>query len=399
MRHWEPGGFFQTGVRAIGLFLLGWTLLVPFVPATAYADGGAPNLAYIAGAQQGVGVIDIAQQHIARSFAVAGSPNMLLLSPDGSILYITRPGVGSIVALATKTGQVICNADFPGHPALLALSVDSTALYVAGLDETTLLVLNAQTCTQERSFQVPEPVHWLAATLANVAGDNTPSTQLWLAGPNAVSILDDQGQLQDSIAVAGDPQFLSLPGTLTAYVATRQGSVIALDMVTHRTIGTLLSGGAFGSMDYDAVTGDIYVPDQRLRQVDVLTPVLAGMASLPREPSYTWPMPASPQAVAVTNDGQLGFVALASGQVAMLDIPGQKLINTIAVGGSPRFIIAGVYPPPNVPPSVVQAPFSPVVLFVGFLIVVLMLLGIASGIFWFIKHQKARGSSKGNAAK
>lgn len=368
------------------MFLLGSIFALSFMPGPVHADGGAPNLAYVAGAGQGVGVVDIAQQRIAHNFAVTGGPDTLLLSPDGSLLYVTQPAAGRVVALAAKTGQVICSASFPGHPALLALSVDATMLYVAGLNETSMLVLNAQTCAQERSFQAPEPVHWLAASLSN-ATSVVPRTQLWLAGTSGVQILDDQGQVLDSIPVAGVPQFLCLPGALTAYVATRQGSVIALDMLTHRVIATLLSGGVFGSMDYNAVTGEVYLPDQHLQQIDVLAPVLAGMTVMPREPAYTLPMHGSPQAIAITNDGQLGFVALSAGRVAMLDIPGRSTIKTIVVGGSPRFIITGEYPPPNVPlPVPTPAPPNALILIV-LTVVALLLFG---GIFWLIQRRKKR---------
>jgi hypothetical protein len=53
----------------------------------------------------------------------------------------------------------------------------------------------------------------------------------------------------------------------------------------------------------------------------------------------------SPQSIAITSDGQLGFVALQGGNVAMLDIPGKAVVNTFHVGGNPRFIITGLYPP------------------------------------------------------
>ncbi|MBV9231804.1 MAG: hypothetical protein JOZ18_21020, partial [Chloroflexi bacterium] len=53
----------------------------------------------------------------------------------------------------------------------------------------------------------------------------------------------------------------------------------------------------------------------------------------------------TPASVAITSDGQLGFVALSGGNVAMLDIPGRQIINTIPVGGDPHFIITGLYPP------------------------------------------------------
>lgn len=387
MKQREAGGFFQRGVPFLCLLLLGCALLFALLPRSVHADGGAPNLAYVAGAGRGVGVVDIAQQRIAHTFAIAGNPDMLLLSPDGSLLYVTQPAAGNVVAVAAKTGQVICSATFPGHPALLALSVDATQLYVAGLNETSMLVLNAQTCAQERSFQAPEPVHWLAASLSNAAS-NAPRTQLWIAGASGVSLLDDQGQVLDRIAIAGDPQFLCLPGALTAYVATRQGSVIALDMLTHRVIATLLTGGAFGSMDFDEVTGEIYLPDQRLRRIDVLAPVLAGMAVVPHEPAYTLPVPGSPQAIAITNDGQLGFAALSGGQVAMLDIPGRSIIKTIAVGGSPRFIITGEYPPPGVPSPVAVTTFPVALLLSVLAATAVVLLGVLCGIFWLSQRRK-----------
>ncbi len=364
-----------------------------------HADGGAPNLAYVAGAGQGVGIIDIAQQRVTRDFTVSGQPGMVLLSPDGSLLYVTQPGTGQVVALAARTGQVICQASFSGHPALLALSVDATTLYVAGLNETTLLALNAQTCAQERSFQAPEPIHWLSATLASGEGSDSPRTQLWIAGTNAVGILNDQGQVLDTIPVAGEPEFLCLPGALTAYVTTRQGSVLALDMLTHRVITTLLTGGVFGSMDYNAVTGEIYVPNQRSRKIDVLTPVLAGMAIVPHEPAYTLPVSGVPQAIAITNDGQMGFVALASGQVDMLDIPGRSTIKTILVGGNPRFIITGAYPPLTVPQPIAPAASPSALLLPGLAVAVILLLGGSGSIFWFKKRQKKQRFSDAGSSK
>ncbi len=388
MKQCEPGHHFQIHMRIVCSLLLGLVLAILLLSRPVYADGGAPNLAYVAGAEQGVGMIDIAQQRMARQFGVAGNPDMLLLSPDGSLLYVTQPATGSVVALAAKTGQVICRASFPGHPALLTLSVDAAVLYVAGLNETTIQALNARTCAQEQAFQLSQPVHWIVSTLSNASSD-VPRTQLWVAAEDAVNVLDDQGQVLDTIPVAGNPQFLSVPGSLTAYVATHQGSVIAIDMLTHRVIATLLTGGVFGAMDYNAVTGEIYVPDQRLRQIDVLTPVLAGMAVLPREPDSVLPVNGSPQSIAITNDGQLGFVALSNGQVAMLDIPGRSLIKTIAVGGSPHFIITGEYPPPTVPLPIAQTPPVPVLLLVV-LGAILLLLGALGGFIWWRRRQSKR---------
>ncbi|HEX3639826.1 MAG TPA: hypothetical protein VHV10_00905 [Ktedonobacteraceae bacterium] len=51
------------------------------------------------------------------------------------------------------------------------------------------------------------------------------------------------------------------------------------------------------------------------------------------------------QSVAITSDGQLAFVALEGGKVAMLDIPAHQITNTFDVGGNPHFIITGLNPP------------------------------------------------------
>jgi hypothetical protein len=64
-------------------FLFTLFLLVGWFSPSAYADGGAPQLAYVAGAAQGISVIDIVQRRLIRTIAVAGKPRTVLLSPDG----------------------------------------------------------------------------------------------------------------------------------------------------------------------------------------------------------------------------------------------------------------------------------------------------------------------------
>jgi hypothetical protein len=117
---------------------------------------------------------------------------------------------------------------------------------------------------------------------------------------------------------------------LTAYVTTRQGTVVAVDVATHQVSPPLLTGGQFGLMDYDAITFEIYVPDQQTHRLEVLALFIVGAVLHPREPARVMRLGAAPQAVAITSDGQLGFVALAGGKVAMLDLPGRQLVTTIA---------------------------------------------------------------------
>src|SRR5207253_8541665 len=98
----------------------------------AYADGGAPNLAYVAGTAKGISVIDIGQQKVTGSFAMGDDPEAIYLSLDGRFLYVTQPTSGHVSMLAAKTGQTICSANVPGQPSLLAFNPGLNVLYTAG---------------------------------------------------------------------------------------------------------------------------------------------------------------------------------------------------------------------------------------------------------------------------
>ena len=60
-------------------FLSSLILLAGIFPSTAHADGGAPQLAYVAGTTRGISVIDIAQRRITGTIAESGNPRGLYL--------------------------------------------------------------------------------------------------------------------------------------------------------------------------------------------------------------------------------------------------------------------------------------------------------------------------------
>jgi DNA-binding beta-propeller fold protein YncE len=336
-------------------FLLMLFLFVGLFSPPAYADGGAPQLAYVAGATRGISVIDIAQRRVTGTIAIAGNPHTVLLSLDGHALYVTQPTLGRVAVIAAKTGKTLCTASLPGQPSLLALSLDATVLYAAGRGDTKVRALDPVTCAVQQTFESHEPVHGLAVT-ASTAANATPTTpnRLWITGTTSLTIFEVNGHLLGSVPIAGGPQDICIPGGFTAYVTTRQGTVVAVDLSSRQVVGTLLRGGQFGPMDYDAITGEVYVPDRQHNQLDVLTPVTADMAVRPQEPARIFSLRGSPQSVAITSDGQLGFVALSDGQVLMLDVPSRSTVTSIGVGGTPHFIITGLYPPANSPTTLPQ---------------------------------------------
>jgi DNA-binding beta-propeller fold protein YncE len=370
------------------LFLL--FLLMGLFSLSAHADGGAPQLAYVAGTAQGISIIDIAQRRVTGTIAEVGNSGTILLSLDGHALYVTQPGSGKVVVINPKTGKTLCVANLPDRPSLLALSLDTTVLYAAGRGGTSVRAIDPATCAIQRAFETHEPIYGLAVA-ASTAADATPSTpnQLWITGTTSLTILDVNGHLLGSVPIDGGPQDISIPGGFTAYVTTRQGTVVAVDLSSQQVVRTLLSGGQFGPMDYDANTGEVYVPDRRHDQLDVLAPVVADTTATQQEPVRIIHLSSSPQSIAITSDGQLGFVALANGQVLMLDIPRRNIVTSITVGGTPHFIITGLYPPAINPPTTPQqaaVPPSPARPF-GILLLIfsIALAGVVLlGLYWLL---------------
>ncbi|MEO8970282.1 MAG: YncE family protein [Ktedonobacteraceae bacterium] len=334
--------FVPYGYRAV-VTTIALLFTIALFPVAAHADGGAPQLAYVAGTPKGISIIDIQQQKVTGTISVQGDPHTIMLSLDGRYLYVTQPALGQYIMLSAKTGQTICTAKVPGHPTLLTYDTTDNLLFAAANDATSVTEIDGNTCKIVHTFQTGSPVYGLA--VANVGSANGTSEQLWVSGTSSVKILEVGKYTQlANIPVPGGPQYITFPPGTEAYVTTRKGAVDAIDFTTYHVV-TLLTGGMYGPMDFDEITGEIFVPDQLHKQIDVLAPLSSGTSTLPQEPSHTYALGVVPESVAITGDGQLGFVALSSGNVAMIDVPGERIANTFYVGGTPHFIISGLYPP------------------------------------------------------
>ena len=334
------------------------SLLSFFFMPRVRADGGAPNLAYVSGSSSGISVIDVGQAKITRTISIAGDPHTILLSQDGGLLYVSQPALGQVSIIIASTGRIFCTAHLPGEPSLLAIDPDLNILYAAGSGSAQVTALDSTNCKILNSFGVNGPVYGLAVALT--AGTNlngSDSNQLWIASIDRLTIFDDQThQMLGAIPFPDGPQYLSIPPGDTVYVATHQGRVDAVSLKT-REMRRILNGGIFGPMDYDALTGEVYVPDVQHQVLNVLSPVDIGVSAIPTEPERVIHTQGIPESVAITSDGLLGFIALREGKVAMLDLIAHRLVYTVDVGGTPRFIITGLYPPPvlDIPTPVSRA--------------------------------------------
>lgn len=365
---------YRSLIRRLALCAFLLSLFVLSLPAMAHADGGAPNLAYVAGSN-GVSVIDVMQQKVVSTINAPGDPRALSLSMDGRFLYVAQSQRGQVAIVIAKTGETFCTAAVPGQPSLLALDTANKTLYAAGNGSESVSAIDPESCAIRRTLHLNSPVYGLAISVVGTSVGGGSGNQLWVASQSALTIFDGSNDKElSTISVPEGPRYLTIPGGGgMAYATTQQGSVIAVDLNSH-AIQPLISGGEYGPMDYNAGSGEIYVPDLKNEKLIVLSPVNSGY-QLPTEPNHSINLGVRPLSVAITSDGQLAFVALESGNVAMLDIPGhEQLLATIHVNGDPHFIITGVYPPALVV-TPAQAPIlNTLVNIAGYGIVLILLI-------------------------
>ncbi len=379
---------------------LAWWLMIAVVAivitaawprAAVQADGGASNLAYVAGTgadDNAVSVIDIAQRKITRTIPVGGTPWGIVLSVDAREAYVTEATGQQVAIIDTATHQVVGTLLTGPAPHAIAIDlVHQDHLYVANSGGNTVTVLAPNNRTILATVTVGQHPAGIAIATTGTSIPDYLDPEVYVANTasDTVSVIStDTNQVVATIAVPGGPQNVVVPSFgSVAYVTTQSGDIDVLGLAQRQFLGTLLHvpGATFGLMDYDGVTGQIYVPEVAQNRVLVLTPASAD--HLPTEPARTEPLTGGPAAVAITFDGAYGFFAeQATGQVTMFNVPTRQTLATLAVTGAPQSIITGAYPPPVMAEQGIAAP--------GIIVLVVVVVG-GAGIILFIVRAARKG--------
>lgn len=326
----------------------------------ARADGGAPNLAYIVGggnAGDKLVVMDIGQRNVAWSLTLGNQPQGVVLSTDGRFAYVTEAGANQVAIVDTHAHRVVGNMATGAGPQAIAVDPSGSLhwLFVANAKSSTLSILDADSERVHATLAVGKEPVGVAVAASNSGISDSSTLEVYVANRESrtISVITTSDlRTVATIALSEAPCAINIPSTGgIAYVATCQGAVLAVGLASHEVLGTVLSdlGGTPGTMDYDAITGQIYIPVPAKNRVVILRPAgVGGDGSLvaPAEPLRTLTFSGEPAAVAITFEGALGFVAeRGDGRVVELDITNRQTLGAVAVGGEPRAIVTGPYPP------------------------------------------------------
>ena len=281
----------QSGYRALLALVLAPLLALALFAAggvpSARADGGAPNLVYVSGTKDGVAVVDIANQQVSGTIHVDGDPRGMTLSADSRFLYVALAGKNGVAVIDALAKQVINTYPTGPNPASLALDlIDPAHLWVANSGGNTVTVLNPD--SGKHITTIPVGLHPVSVALAGPTTGITEtdaSSEVLVANQDASSLTvigSESFKVLGTVPLPqGDnPIWVTVPAFGgTAYVTTKQGHVFGFALASHQFFGPIFSGQTLHGMDYDALTGEVYVPDSQANLVDVLRPVSSGQRS------------------------------------------------------------------------------------------------------------------------
>ena len=201
-------------------------------------------------------------------------------------MYVAQPALNQVSVLAAKSGQLVCTVHVAGAPSFLSYDPQSNSLFVAGDQAASVSNIDLANCKILHTFPTSAPVYGMA--IVNLAS-STQNNQLWVSNGAGVTVFDAKTrQVLATVALPGGARAICVPNGLWVYVTTQQGSLYAIGLSAPHQLLPLLIGGQFGTMDFDEVTGQIYVPDSLHHQLDEITPPDPTATTAPREPAYTY---------------------------------------------------------------------------------------------------------------
>lgn len=373
-----------TGLHRVRLIVtcLVLMLLVGWPSPQARADGGAPNLAYVVGggvSHAQLVIVDVVKRRVTGHVELGGDPRAVALSLDGRFAYVPRAARQDVAVVDTRALRVVDSIPVGRQPQALAADISTSGnLFVADEGSNAVSVLDLTTRRVVATIPVGiRPVAIATAGAGTGIADPT-DTEVYVAdsGSDSVTVISAKRRaVIATIAVAGGPISLVVPNANgVLYVGTQAGVLVAVGLANHRVLGTLLRlhGSAPAQMDYDAITGAIYVPDATAGVLAVLRPASAGATGsvhLPSEPEHVLPISGGPSAVAITSDGSYGFVTAAqTGQLIQFDAVTRATLASISVGGTPRALVTGPYPSAPAPQPAHAADVAPYIFFAVLLV-------------------------------
>ncbi len=328
------------------------TISVPSPSALALSPNGKELYVSTASAEgPGVSVISTATDAVTGSISgLISGGSSLVVSPDGSSLYIMEGAYGAVAIAKTATSAVVDTVTAFDEPDAAVLSPSGKSLYVT--DGSSVAIMDTSTDAVTNSIAIGQPAVGASSGVAAIA--ITPDgNSVYVAGTiNYLGVLAVINTATDTLSgtvpiVGEDPGALVVsPDGEKVYVANRGfnlggtfgDGITVIGTATETAVATIpASTGLLGPGPNGlAVSPDgktLYVAndpplfgDNTVSVINTATDVVTGTITVGSDPA----------GITVSPDGKTAYVAnSADATVSVIDTATNTVINTINVVGSP----------------------------------------------------------------
>lgn len=280
-----------------------------------------------------VSIVDTATWSIrSEQFSTPIMPAAAVASLDGRRLYVIslyeRIGVGFpgiLTVFTTADRKTLKSFSTASGRQLVAVSPNSSRIYVNGPDEKSLLVIDAEQLEVIASIPISAPFTSLAFSPDGSTAYATTTSQLYVVDLRTYAVAGPITLLTTPLAIVTSPD-----GTL-AYVAHKStpGAVSVIDTTTRAVVAVIATAA-------DAVSLAVTPDGQRLYVAHSSGGLVSVVDTVSRTVSQVVQTNLAPSAVDLTADGKFAYVASRGDKsVAVLNTQTNQVVETIA--GFPGF--------------------------------------------------------------
>jgi len=178
----------------------------------------------------GVAVVDIQQRKLVRKLSVQGSPYGVAVSPDGSLLAVSRWGMASVELFDTSTWQSVAQIPTGTHPNEMTFSPDGKRLFVACANNNRVTVVDVARRKAAEQINVALSPRAPAGSTPNSVALSPDGKRLYVANADnySVAVVDvsrEESRVLGFIPAGWYPVGVRIaPDNSTIYVLNSKGS-------------------------------------------------------------------------------------------------------------------------------------------------------------------------------
>ncbi len=340
------------GVGPLRAFALGGSLVASLlVPSPATAQ--AKEYLYVANTLGGdISVVEIPSHRVVGTIpasVVGNSPDDVISSRNGEVLYVSRLDTKDVIAISTATEQVLWRAEVGGVPNHLTLSSDERFLYVPLYDKGLLVVVDTKSHQVVASPEVGKGAH------GTLLGPGGKSVYVGMMEANQVAVVDAASHKVQKIIPLPEGvrpfQVSSDEKILYAQLSKLHGFVVVdlkRDRVTQTvqlpTLGKPLPVATLEKSHYVMNHGLGITPDGKRLVANASLLGFVAIYSLPDlELLGTIPVGREPNWVVFSKDGRFAYVSnRRDNTVSVISVAERKEVTRIGAGEFPQRMAVAV---------------------------------------------------------